>query len=107
MIDLDSIAPFLDSHHAAVAERAQRFAQEVLAALPTPADDSAARVQARTIVTALGEWGLVRHAHPLDLRACCLVREAVAAQSPLADDIFALQCLGSTPIASAGTLEQR
>lgn len=107
MIDLDSIAPFLDPHHAAVAERAQRFAQEVLGALPPPADDSAARVQARTIVTALGEWGLVRHAHPLDLRACCLVREAIAAQSPLADDIFALQCLGSTPIASAGTPEQR
>ncbi|MCB9587173.1 MAG: acyl-CoA dehydrogenase family protein [Polyangiaceae bacterium] len=107
MIDLDSVAPFLEPHHTAVAEAAQAFAKQVLAPMGHPKDDHDARHQARSIVHALGEAGLVKHAHPLDLRACCLVREALAFQSPLADDIYALQCLGSTPIASAGNQKQK
>ena len=42
-----------------------------------------------------------------DLRALCLVREAVAAASPLADAVVALQALGGTPLVLAGTGEQR
>jgi len=37
------------------------------------------------------------------LRACCLVREALAAASPLADAVFALQALGTLPIVLAGS----
>ncbi|MEM8994406.1 MAG: acyl-CoA dehydrogenase family protein, partial [Acidobacteriota bacterium] len=33
-----------------------------------------------------------------DLRGCCLARDRLAAASPLADSVFALQCLGSMPI---------
>src|SRR5439155_2980171 len=33
-----------------------------------------------------------------DWRGCCLVREALAAASPLADAVFALQGLGTLPI---------
>lgn len=107
MIDLDSIAPFLEPHHREVAQVAQGFAHDVLAPKGPPKDDADARHRARWIVEELGRAGLVKHAHPLDLRACCLVREALAFQSPLADDIYALQCLGSTPIASAGNSDQQ
>ncbi len=48
---------------------------------------------------------MLRYAHPLDLRACCLIREALGAASSLADEVFALQALGSTPIAMAGSEE--
>jgi acyl-CoA dehydrogenase len=37
------------------------------------------------------------------LRACCLIRETLAAASPLADSVFALQCLGSMPLTLAGS----
>jgi acyl-CoA dehydrogenase len=42
-----------------------------------------------------------------DLRALCLVREAVAGASPLADAVVALQALGGTPLVLAGTETQR
>jgi alkylation response protein AidB-like acyl-CoA dehydrogenase len=73
-------------------------------------------VQAREILALLGQGGWIRHALPAawggiehgpDFRACCLVREALAAASPLADDIFALQCLASMPISLAGSDEQK
>ncbi|MGH7588088.1 MAG: acyl-CoA dehydrogenase family protein, partial [Gemmatimonadota bacterium] len=38
-----------------------------------------------------------------DLRAVCLIRESLAAASPLADAVYALQALGSTPIVLAGS----
>jgi acyl-CoA dehydrogenase len=39
----------------------------------------------------------------LDLRSVCLVREALAARSGLADSVFAVQGLGSYPIVLGGT----
>ena len=73
-------------------------------------------MQAREILARLGAGGWIRwaipeawggHAESPDLRACCLVREALAAASPLADAVFALQCLGSMPIALGGSDAQR
>ncbi len=111
--DISPIRAFLDDRHAAVAEEAGRFATESIAALPEPADDTAARRQARDIVGLLGgDAALIGHAVPAawggrretpDLRACCLVREALAAASPLADAVFALQALGGMPITLAGS----
>ncbi|HLL84085.1 MAG TPA: acyl-CoA dehydrogenase family protein, partial [Longimicrobium sp.] len=43
----------------------------------------------------------------VDLRALCLVREALGQVSPLADSIFAVQGLGVTPVVLAGSDEQR
>ncbi|HEU4410947.1 MAG TPA: acyl-CoA dehydrogenase family protein [Polyangiaceae bacterium] len=43
----------------------------------------------------------------VDLRALCLVREALGYASPLADSIFAVQGLGAYPIVLAGSAEQR
>ncbi len=68
-------------------------------------DDASARSQAREILAKLGDAGWISHAYPLDLRACCLIRETLAFHSPLADEVFALQCLGSTPIAVAASEE--
>jgi acyl-CoA dehydrogenase len=110
--DLAPIRAFLDDRHRAIAEDTSRFAAERIATLPEPADDAAARVQAREILTLAGGAGLFGHAVPSawggiaeipDLRACCLVREVLAAASPLADAVFALQALGGMPITLGGS----
>jgi len=108
--DLALLRPFLDDRHRALTAEAAAFAAREVAPLPPPADDAAGRAQARELLRLLGEGGLLRHAVPAaaggspypDLRACCLIRETLAAASPLADAVFALQCLGSLPIALAG-----
>jgi acyl-CoA dehydrogenase len=56
-------------------------------------------------------WGLYDHlipdAGPVDVRALCLVRELLGYASPLADAIFAVQGLGSYPVAIAGSETQK
>jgi acyl-CoA dehydrogenase len=44
---------------------------------------------------------------PIDVRALCVIRERLGYVSPLADAIFAVQGLGSYPIALAGTDAQK
>ncbi len=117
--DPSPVAAFLDPGHADLAARAARFAAEEIAPLPPAEDDAAGRRQAREVLDRMGAGGWCRLAVPpawsgaeveeaagasgsTDLRACCLVREALAAVSPLADAVFALQCLGSAPVALAG-----
>jgi acyl-CoA dehydrogenase len=107
MPDTEPIRAFLEDRHLELAARASEFAAEQIAPLPPATDDATARKQAREILAKLGASGLIRFAHPLDLRACCLIREALAHASPLADEVFALQCLGSTPIALAGSVALR
>jgi alkylation response protein AidB-like acyl-CoA dehydrogenase len=110
------VAAFLEPRHAKLAAAVDAFAAAEIATLAPCRDDTGARVQARQIVEALGrggwsghavaaEWGGVEHGP--DFRACCLIREALAAASPLADSVFALQCLGSLPISLAGDDEVR
>jgi alkylation response protein AidB-like acyl-CoA dehydrogenase len=110
------VRAFLSPRHEAMAAEVGAFASTRIAPLPPPAGDEAARVQAREILGQLGkartlaalvpaEWGGGPGAP--DLRACCLVREALAAASPLADAVFALQCLGAMPLMLAGTAAQR
>ncbi len=114
MPDVDAIRAFLAPHHFALSQEVEDFACSQIAPLKPPADDPAGRAQARQILARLGQAGLCGHAIPEtcggrpgapDLRACCLIREALAAASPLADEVFALQCLGSLPIALAGSPE--
>jgi acyl-CoA dehydrogenase len=90
-----------------MAEAIAELCASRVATLPPPADDDDARAQARTIVRVLGEGGLLAPLEPLDLRACCITRELLAATSTLADAVFALQALGATPIALAGSAELR
>ncbi len=111
MIDTDTVRGFLEERHRRLAREATGFAAAALAPLVPVETDADARARAREILTLLGEGGWCRWAVPaawggaaetIDLRACCLVREALAWQSPLADAVFALQCLGSLPVALAG-----
>lgn len=114
-MDITAIDLFLDDHHSRLAVEVDNFARHSIATLLAPDDDGAARLQARQILELLGEAGWARFAAPsaadpngtLDLRACCLIREALAAATPLADAVFALQCLGSAPIAMAGSQDLR
>lgn len=102
----DLVDPLLDDHHLAMRGELREFARERIGVLPIPSDDAAARLQAREILALLGEAGWCRYAvaedyggrsGAPDLRACCLIREALAWASPLADAIFAIQCLGAVP----------
>src|SRR5207244_2300485 len=84
------------------AGRITAYAAREIASLPEPADDTAARAQARDLVARLGRAGWFASIGELDLRAACLVRETLAGASPLADAVFALQALGTVPILLAG-----
>jgi acyl-CoA dehydrogenase len=107
-------APFFEARHVALAERLGSGALDALAG------EHDAAVVARSLGAPLG---LYRHLLPealggapagqpadattIDVRALCVVREALAQVSPLADAIFAVQGLGSYPIVLAGTEAQR
>ncbi len=109
MPDTAAVQPFLTEHHMQLAAQVTDFARRELAPLPEPADDASCRREARSILGRLGALGWLAPIARQDLRACCLIREALAAASPLADAVFALQALGATPIALAdnGELQQR
>ncbi len=107
MPDARAVRAFLEERHVELAERIREFAQSEIASLPKPPDDAASRLQAREILTKLGQGGWLAPILDLDLRSCALIRETLAAVSPLADSVFALQALGSVPLVLAGTAEQK
>ncbi len=116
MPDIQTILPFLDDEHHALAVELDRFARAEIATLGQPADDAAAREQGREVLKRLGRAGWAAYAIPAEhggaargagLRTCCLVREALASASPLADAIFALQALGSGPLIDGGSDDLR
>ena len=90
-----------------LADEVASFAREQLRPRPAPEDDAAARREARVLLALLGEAGWCRSTVPaafggateaVSVAALCAIREALAAASPLADAVFALQALGSMPI---------
>jgi alkylation response protein AidB-like acyl-CoA dehydrogenase len=98
--------PFFDPLHRTLAERAVRFDCNVALR-----EDDVGR-RCRSLVSALGESGLLRYCVPeshggalraLDSRALCVVREALAYRDGLADFAFAMQGLGSGAITLAGS----
>lgn len=100
--------PFFDDAHRTLARRAAVFA-DGLEALRGDADADRAT---RALVRALGESGLleyavVREGARLDVRALCVLREALAERWGLADFAFAMQGLGSAPISLFGNDAQR
>jgi len=102
MPDLGAVRAFLEPHHVDIAHRVGDFVTREIAPLPEPAHDAAARVQARDILGRLGGAGWYAPIAEQHLRDCCLIRETLAAASPLADAVFALQALGAMPILLAG-----
>ena len=107
MPDTRPIRTFLEPHHTLFAERAGGFARGEIAGRPHPSDDTAARSEARVLLGLLGAGGWLQPILDLDLRGCCLMREALGEASPLADAVFALQGLGTTPILLSGSPAQK
>ena len=108
MPDTRLIRTFLEPHHTALAERA--------GALRDGRDREARRAggrrrgaerEARALLGLLGAGGWLQPILDLDLRGCCLMREALGEASPLADAVFALQGLGTTPILLGGYARRR
>jgi alkylation response protein AidB-like acyl-CoA dehydrogenase len=96
------VRAFLDDRHIELAARVRAFAQSDISPRPEPHDDDSARQEARSFAKLLGSGGWLEPIGAQDLRACCLIRESLAAASPLADAIFALQALGGTPLLLSG-----
>ena len=107
MPDTRLIRTFLEPYHTPLAERAVVFARDKIAPRAGPADDAAARKEARALLGLLGAGSWLQPILDLDLRGCCLMREALAEASPLADAVFALQGLGTTPILLGGSVAQK
>jgi acyl-CoA dehydrogenase len=101
------IRTFLEPHHAELAQQAGGFAMEEIATRPEPVEDADARREARALLAMLGAGGWLQPILDLDLRGCCLMREALGEASPLADAVFALQGLGTTPILLGGSPAQK
>jgi acyl-CoA dehydrogenase len=107
MPDCRPIRTFLEPSHQALATRAADFVSEAIAPRAEPADDAAARREARALLGLLGAGGWLQPILDLDLRGCCLMREALGQASPLADAVFALQGLGTTAILLGGSAAQK
>jgi len=107
MTDTHTVRAFLEAEHHSWGAAATTFAARELVPRPHPENDDDAREEARALLELMGHEGLFTPIASRDLRACCLAREAVAAASPLADAVWALQGLSVTPLMIAGTEEQR
>ena len=107
MPDTRLIRTFLEPHHIELGEQAGGFAMEEIAKRPEPVEDADARREARALLGLLGAGGWLQPILDLDLRGCCLMREALGEASPLADAVFALQGLGTTPILLGGSPAQK
>ncbi len=101
--DIEPVAAFLEPRHAEVAAAVSAFGQAQLAGSPDPDTDAEARRRARALVPLLAAAGLYEAVERLDLRAVSLIREGLAWHSPLADEVYALQALGSMPIRLGGS----
>lgn len=95
--DTRPIRAFLEERHTTIASEVGAFAREI-ASQPEPQDDATARTAARALLAQIGAAGWFDPIRRQDWRGCCLAREALAAASPLADAVFALQGLGTLPI---------
>ncbi|HVH44535.1 MAG TPA: acyl-CoA dehydrogenase family protein, partial [Labilithrix sp.] len=96
---------FFDAAHRALGEECEKIG-----------DEDVSLHDARRVIPRLGQLGLLQLLVPahhgggawgaegtaVDVRALCIVREALAYSSPLADSIYAVQGLGSHPILLAG-----
>lgn len=107
MPDVAAVAGLLEPRHSELARSVTDYARTEIQPRNPPVNDEAARQQARSLLGELGSAGWLAYAVPeegdLDHRACCIIREALAYASPLADSVFALQCLGTQPMRLAGS----
>jgi acyl-CoA dehydrogenase len=100
--------PFFDDAHRELARKIDEWAAQQLTELGGEDDVYAA---CQEIVPRLGDAGWLAYTVPgkyggandaLDVRSLCLIREALAQRSGVADFAFAMQGLGSGPISLCG-----
>ena len=107
--------PFFEDRHRALATSLDAWCAQHRG-WPSPAGhatDEEVDASCRALALELGRAGWLAHAvlgteqaRP-DARAICLARETLARHDPLADFVFAMQGLGTAPIALFGSDEQR
>lgn len=107
VVDPGPVRAFLEPPHLELAERVGRWSRAELAARPEPPGDDDARAEARELVRLMGDAGWYAPIRERDARGACVVREALGWASPLADAVWALQGLGTTPLLVHGTEAQR
>jgi acyl-CoA dehydrogenase len=104
--------PFFDNRHRELAERLERWCEANLTDDEPDDIDQACR----GLVRKLGDAGWLRYCVPaayggvheaLDVRSLALIRETLARHDGLADFAFAMQGLGSGPIALFGSEAQK
>jgi acyl-CoA dehydrogenase len=105
------LTPFLEDRHVKLAEEVDRFNRERVRGVTLGDTEDE---QARSLVRELARAGLLVHTVPtsfdtgstkLDVRSLAVVREHLSYDSSLADLMFAMQGLGSFPVALAGSSE--
>jgi alkylation response protein AidB-like acyl-CoA dehydrogenase len=105
--------PFFDDHHRSLGQQVRQWAERELGASALAHGESDLDQHCRDLVRRLGAAAWLRWAVPdlpsgweFDLRSFCIVREVLASYSPLADFAFAMQGLGTGPVALFGTPAQ-
>ena len=78
MLDPKAVGAFLDERHVDLAAKIADFVARRIEPLPEPSDDDASRKQAREIMADVGNAGWFDPIRDQDLRACALIREALA-----------------------------
>jgi acyl-CoA dehydrogenase len=110
--------PFFDSDHSALRDRVRSWVPTVKRDARGAADSRPDELDAGAVklVRELGAGGFLRYVVPAEFggvrdriqaRDLCIVREELAYGDALADVMFAMQALGSYPVALAGNLEQK
>ena len=101
---MNAVTAFLEPSHRDLWNDVSAWSRARLRSRPEPPSDADARTEARALLPIIGAGGWLEPIRTQNLRALCLVREAVAAENPLADAVVAIQGLGATPLLlDAGT----
>src|ERR1044071_8906643 len=98
--------PFLSPEHSTLATDIASFVKQEIE--PTAIEERDIDGRLREYVGTLAEASVLRYAVAspgvnLDVRALCLIREALSYSSPLADVAFVMQGLGTYAISQAAT----
>ena len=101
--------PFFTDEHARLAAGVASFAAREVGPLAATEEEGDADERFRRLLSLLAQADLLRYsvargdAAPLDARSLCVVREALAYYSPLADLAFVMQGLGTYAVSLAAT----
>jgi acyl-CoA dehydrogenase len=102
-----AVTAFLDPAHEDLGQRVSAWTRDTLRDRSEPANDADARREAATLLQEIAGAGWLGAIEAQDLRSVCLIRENMAAASPLADAVVAIQGLGITTLMLGGTKHQR